>query len=107
VLSEIIDANAPAHNPATPRPHGLLPVPTEVEEFVAREKARLAAYFTDEAESRIRNDLTLQYYYEGIEVAYRMTPSGVEVLAAGWDEVKDYLRDTPYDQRRGVLIGQP
>src|SRR5439155_27321836 len=65
---EIIDLNAPAHNPATPKPRGLLPVPPEVEEIVAREKARLAPYMTDEAERRIRNDLTLQHYYEGSEV---------------------------------------
>jgi hypothetical protein len=105
--TEIIETNAPAGDPATPKPRGLLPVPAEVEEVVAREKARLAPYMNDEAERRTRDDLTLQYYYEGTEIAYRITPSGVEVLAAGWDEVKEYLRKNSPEQRMGVLIGQP
>ncbi len=107
MASEIIDLNAPARDPATPKPRGILPVPPAVEEIVAREKLRLAPYMTDEAERRIRDDLTLQHYYEGSEVAYRRTSAGVEVLAVGWDEVKDYLGTTPHDRRRDVLIGQP
>ncbi len=98
---------SPAYASVAHRPHGLLPVPAEVEDFVARERARLDAYMTDEALSRIRNDLTLLHYYEGVEIAYRVTSSGVEVLAAGWDEVKKYLGSTPCDQRKGVVIGQP
>jgi hypothetical protein len=104
--SDLVDLNAPAHNPATPKPRGLLPVPSEVGEILARERARLVTPMTDEEECRIRNDLTLQYYYEGTEVAYRMTPPGVEVLAVGWDEIRDYLRGTPPEGRKGVLIGQ-
>jgi hypothetical protein len=37
------------------------------------------------------NSLTLQYYYGGYDVAYRLTPQGVEVLAAGLAEVRQLL----------------
>ncbi len=56
--TEITESNAPPDDSATPKPRGLLPVPAEVEEIVAREKARLAPYMNDEAERRTRDDLT-------------------------------------------------
>ena len=36
--SEIIELTLPAHDPAAPKPLGLLPVPPEVEEAVAEEE---------------------------------------------------------------------
>ena len=51
------------------------------------------------------NDLTLQYYYEDAYVASRHTPHGVEVLAVGWDETKEYVREHPPETRRDVRIG--
>ena len=102
MASELIDLNAPARDPATPKPRGTLPVFPAVEEIVARETLRLAPYMTDEAERRIRDDLTLQHYCEGSEVAYRRTSSGVEVLAVRCDEIKDDLRATPHDPRCDV-----
>ena len=41
---EIFDLSLPAHDPTAPKPRGLLPVPPEVEEAVAREQARLQPY---------------------------------------------------------------
>ena len=37
--SELIDLTLPAHDPSFPKPRGLLPVPEEIEEAVAREEA--------------------------------------------------------------------
>src|SRR4051812_3009948 len=88
--SQITDLNAPALDPRTPKPRGLLPVPPEVQEFVDREEERIArehgVRIVPEAKQRMRDDLTLQYYYEGSYVASRRTAQGVEVLAVGWDE---------------------
>src|SRR5207248_2272703 len=39
--SELIDLTLPAHDPSFPKPRGLLPVPPEIEEAVAREEARI------------------------------------------------------------------
>ena len=50
------------------------------------------------------DDLTLQYYYEGSEVASPRTPEGIEVLAVGWDEVSKFLKENPPEARRDVLI---
>ena len=78
--SELIDLTLPAHDPSFPKPRGLLPVPQEIEEAVAREEARIARehgfVIAPEARQRMLDDLTLQYYYEGAYVASRHTPLG-------------------------------
>jgi hypothetical protein len=102
---EIIDLTLPAYDPDFPKPPGLLPVPPEVEESVASDQARIQLYLADGYVKRSRDDMTLRYDYEGAYVAYRRTPQGVEVLAAGWDEVNKYLEDHPLETQQDVRIG--
>jgi hypothetical protein len=102
-------ASLPAHDPSVPKPRGLLPVPQEIEEAVAREEARIARehgiVIAPEARQRMRDDLTLQYYYEGACVASRRTPQGIEVLAVGRDDVNQYRKNNPPESRMDVRIG--
>jgi hypothetical protein len=94
-------------NGALIRPRGLLAVPPEVEQIVSREKNRLQPYMDKAAEDRIRDDLTLQYYFEGTYVAYRRTSQGIEVLAIGLDEIGELVKKLPPDRRPDVVIAQP
>ena len=107
--SEFIDLTLPADDPSFPKPRGLLPVPQEIEEAVAREEARITREYgfviAPEARQRMLNDLTLQYYYESAYVASRHTPLGVEILAVGWDEANQYRNDHPPETRQDVRIG--
>ncbi len=107
--SEIIDLTLPAHDPSFPKPRGLLPVPQEIEETVAREEARIARengiVIAPEARRRMLDDLTIQYYYEGAYVASRRTPHGIEILAVGWDEANQYRENHPPETRQDVRIG--
>ena len=107
--SELIDLTLPAHDPSFPKPRGLLPVPQEIEEAVAREEARITRehgfVIAPEARQRMLNDLTLQYYYEGAYVASRHTPLGVEILAVGRDEARQYREHHPPGTRQDVRIG--
>jgi hypothetical protein len=107
--SELIDLTLPAHDPSFPKPRGLLPVPQEIEEAVAREEARVVRehglVIAPEARQRMLDDFTLQYYYEGAYVASRRTPLGVEVLAVGWDEASKFIKDHPPETRNDVRIG--
>jgi hypothetical protein len=95
---------------ARPKPHGLLPIPPEVEAVVAREEARLLKDHgitpTPEARQRMLDSLTLQYYFDGIDIAYRRTTQGVEVVAVGLDEVGELVRTTPQEQRADLVFGQ-
>ena len=93
-----------------PKPHGLIPIPPEVEAVVVREELRLLKEHgitpTPEARQRMVDSLTLQYYFDGIDIAYRRTPQGVEVVAIGLEEVGELIRTTPQEQREGVVFGQ-
>jgi hypothetical protein len=93
-----------------PKPHGLIPIPPEVETIVAREEARLLKEHgiipTAEARQRLADSLTLQYYFDGIDIAYRRTPRGIEVVAVGLEEVGELIRTTPQEHREGVVFGQ-
>jgi hypothetical protein len=93
-----------------PKPHGLIPVSSEVETIVAREEARLLKDHgiipTAEARQRMVDSLTLQCYFDGIDIAYRRTPQGVEVVAVGLEEVGELIRTTPREQREGIVFGQ-
>lgn len=84
---------------------GVLPTPLEVAKLVAREVKKLP--MSDEARQRVTNHWTLQYYFGGHEIAYRETPAGVEVLAAGLEEIGQLVRKMPYAQRKGIIFGQP
>jgi hypothetical protein len=69
--SEIIDLTLPAHDSSFPKPRGLVPVPQEIEETVAREEARITRehgfVIASEARERMLNDLTLRYYDQTVE----------------------------------------
>ena len=105
--SEIYDLSLPAHDPNFPKPRGLLPVPPQVKERVAQDQARMQPYYTDDYARRTINDWTLQWYYEGTDVACRETPAGMEVVAVGWDEIGQLIKDIPPAQRRDIEIRQP
>lgn len=89
--------------PPLRRPRGLLPVPAEVEAEVERQQARHA--MTPEFSRTLRDRLTLEHYFADTEVAFRRTPHGIEVVAAGLDEIAEFRRTTPPEQRQGVVYG--
>jgi hypothetical protein len=109
MASDLIDYTLPAHDPNFPKPRGLLPVPPEVAERVAATEARLlrekGIQITAEARQRDLDYRTLNWYFDNTEILYRRTPQGIEVLAAGPEEVSQYLREHPAETRRDVVLG--
>jgi hypothetical protein len=94
---------------ARPKPKGLLPVPPEVEDILAGEDARLlkehGIVSTAEDHQRQQDSLTLQYYFEGYDVAYRRTSQGAEVLAVGLQEIRELIQDRSQEELLNVCIG--
>src|SRR5262249_19505115 len=86
-----------------PRPRGLLPVPPEVEAEVARQEANHP--MTPEYRKTLRDRLTLEHYFPDVEVAFRRTPEGIEVLAAGLDEIAEFRRTRRLPERQDVVYG--
>jgi hypothetical protein len=107
MVTQIVEENAPRYHGPLPKPRGLLPVPPEIADEVTREQAVHQPPFTDAYAKLLRDDRTLVYYYEGEMVAYRIIPAGVEVLAAGADEVRKFLDETPPEEQQGVILGRP
>jgi hypothetical protein len=103
MANKIIDRPTPPRQDVVPKaprdlPHGLIAAPERVLEIVAAEKAKFPSeIFTAEAEDRLKNDLALQFYFDGLghEVLYRSTPEGPEVLAVGFDEIQQFRRGNP------------
>jgi hypothetical protein len=89
----------------------LLPVPPEVEAAVAEADSSLLKVHgivpTAEDRQRQVNSLTLQYYYGGRDVAYRLTPEGVEVLAVGLLEIRKLTQGMSQIELLTIKIGQP
>jgi hypothetical protein len=96
---------------ARPKPRGMLPVPLEVEAAVAEDDSSLLKEHgivpTAEDRQRQLNSLTLQYYYGGHDVAYRITPRGVELLADGLVEIRELTRCMSQEELLTIKIGQP
>jgi hypothetical protein len=109
MASDLIDWTIPAHDPSFPKPRGLLPVAPEVADSVARREAELlrerGIQITAEARQRSLDYQTLNWYYDNTEVLYRRTPQGIEVLAAGSEEIDQYLKEHPLETLSGVVIG--
>lgn len=84
---------------------GLLPTPPEVAEFVAKEVKRLP--MTEAAKRRLIDSQNLQYYFSGEMIASRYTPAGVEVLAAGADEVGELIRRVTPEERQTFTVEWP
>src|SRR5437868_4423813 len=113
--SEFIDTSAPSLRGPLPKqpqdlPHGLVLPPELVRNVVAREKAKFSAdIFTPDAEERLRDDLTLQFYFDGLgyEVAYRSTPQGPDVLAVGYEEILALTRGMSPEERSTIKTWLP
>jgi hypothetical protein len=92
------------HEPAAPpRLRGLLPVPPEVEAEVQSQEAKHP--MTPEYRRLLRDRLTLAHYFSDVEVAFRRTPDGIEVLAAGLNEIADFRRASTGEERQGIVYG--
>ena len=103
MVAQFVEENAPRYHGPLPKPRGLLPVPPEIAEEVAQEQVTYR--FADSYARLIRDDRTLVYYYEGEMIAYRIIPAGVEVLAAGPEEVRKFLDEAPLEEQQGVILG--
>jgi len=107
MYDRIIDEANPRYRGPLPKPRGLLPVPPEIAEDIAREQAAHQPYYTDDYAKLTRDDWTLRYYYEGEEIACRSTPEGVEVLAVGPAEVRRFFQEAPPEVQQDVMIRDP
>jgi hypothetical protein len=83
------DLNSPRHQLAfMDLPRGFVPFPEHIVQGVAGLAARYGYGEAYARDSLVRH--TLVWYYEGLPVAYRERPDGIEVLGVGWEETAPY-----------------
>jgi hypothetical protein len=103
------DPSVPIPQP-TESPRGLLPTTDFIAALVDREEKRLLLTknlrITPEAKQRITDTYNLQFYFGGQEIAYRETPVGIEVLAAGLQEIRKLLKRVKPAELTGIVFGQ-
>jgi hypothetical protein len=104
MFDRIIDETNPRYRGPLPKPRGLLPVPPEITEELSRVQAVHRLRFSADYAKSTLDDWTPRYYYEGEEVACRSTSEGVEVMAVGPAEVRQFYEETPPEKRQGVMI---
>lgn len=76
-------------------PRGAVSFPAHIVAAINDDRARFAPeIFTDEYARRCLEQHTLIWYYEGLPVAYKSLPDGIEILGAGWEETAKYLPAT-------------
>src|SRR4051794_11922683 len=102
--NDFIDLNVPRYRlPVDELPRGLVRFPEHIVDHLKQEQARLGFRFAADYARESLERQTLAYYHEGIPVAYRAAPDGIEVLAVGWGEVARYWQ-TP---EPGIKVVQP
>jgi hypothetical protein len=95
---------------ASDLPRGLLNPPEQVRVIVEREKAKAPPdFFVDKAWMQMTDELTIQYYFEdsGVELIYRSTPNGPEVLAIGFDEMQALSKDMSLEEQLKLQTWTP
>jgi len=101
-MQTVIDTGSPRHQLRfEDLPRGLVTFPDHIVQGIADMAARYAYGQEYARQSLVQN--TLAWYYEGIPVAYRERPDGIEVLALGFEEVARYRREP----QAGIHITQP
>jgi hypothetical protein len=101
-VQTFIDINSPRHQlPFEELPRGFVKFP----EHMAQRIADLAAQYgySDDYARKTLVQNTLIWFYEGLPVAYRELPDGLQVLALGWEEAAQYELNPP----EGVKVMQP
>jgi hypothetical protein len=96
-------AESPEEKVVQPPLPGLLPVPPEVEAEVKRQEAKHP--MTPDYRKALRDRLTLEHYFSDVEVAFRRSTHGIEVLAVGLPQIAEFRRTATPEKRHGVVYG--
>jgi hypothetical protein len=89
--------------PSHSQPRGLLAVPGEVEAEIKKQEAThvMNAVYR----KTLSDHLTLEHYFPDVEVAFRRTLNGIEVVAVGMEEIAEFRQTTAPEERQGVVYG--
>jgi len=98
----LIDQTEPLHSDDLAKvqkavSHGLITPPPRVREMIEQERTKHPPELFARNEERLLNEWTIGYVFDSscLEVIYRRTPLGPEVIAVGMEEVIAFKKVTP------------
>ena len=91
-MQTFVDPGSPrCHLPFEQLPRGVIKFPSHIMDAVDKERAKFGPDdYSEEFARRTLERHTLNWYYEGLPVAYKSLPDGIEVLGVGWEEVAKF-----------------
>jgi hypothetical protein len=96
------DVNSPRHHLRfEDLPRGFVKFPEHIVQGIADRTVKYGYSAEYARRSLVRN--TLVWFYDGLPVAYRELPDGIEVLALGWEQTAKY----DLAPEAGVEVVQP
>jgi len=104
-VQRFIDPSSPRHQLSVEQlPRGVVKFPAHIVDAVDQQRSKFGPeIFTEEYARKSLEYQTLICYYEGLPVAYRPLPDGIEVVGVGWEETAKYSPPT----ERNVKLVQP
>ena len=105
-METFIDSNSPRSQLSVEQlPRGVVKFPAHIVEALARERVKFKSdIFTENYARKALESQTLLWYYEGLPVAYKPLPDGIEVLGVGWEETAKY---SAYPADANLRVVQP
>ncbi|MCI0738090.1 MAG: hypothetical protein L0Y72_03535 [Gemmataceae bacterium] len=105
-MQYFVDPNSPRSQLSFQQlPRGVVKFPSQIVDSIALERSRFAPeIYTEEYARKSLEYQTLIWYYQGLPVAYKPLPDGIEVLGVGWEETAKYW---PSSHDPDVKVVQP
>ena len=91
-MQHFIDPASPRQQLAFEQLPRTVRFPPQIVAAVARHRMKYPAeVFTEAYARKTLEQQTLAWYYDGLPVAYKPLPDGIEVLGVGWEETAKFL----------------
>ena len=105
-MQTFIDQKSPRFQlPFEQLPRGIIKFPPHIVESIRRDQVKFGQeLFTEHYARKSLEYQTLTWFYEGLPVAYKPLPDGIEVLGVGWEETAKYW---PLSSNSEVKVVQP
>ncbi|HMF16337.1 MAG TPA: hypothetical protein VKE98_03980 [Gemmataceae bacterium] len=96
-MQTFVDPSSPRHQLSFEQlPRGIVKFPPHIVDAVGKEKTKFGPeIFSEEYARKTLEQHTLNWFYEGLPVAYKSLPEGIEVLGVGWEETAKYWPTSP------------
>jgi len=108
INATVFPANGTGSRRFSELPRGIVLPPPELMAQAAKVRTQFPPdVYTDAYAKKILDDWTLNYYFAGLDIAYRSVPEGIEVLAVGAEEIGELVKGKTQEELLTFSIKEP